>query len=77
MKKKILVTNIEWDTEDDLDEKLSPEELGLPNEVTIEDPNEEMIEEVENDDYGDAISDYLSDKYGYCIYGFTADIIEE
>ena len=60
MEKKILVSNIVWDT----DGENIPE---LPEEVVIDNPTEEML-----DGYGraDAISDYLSDTYEFCVVSF-------
>lgn len=52
--------NIEWDIEDEEDIELEdlPTEVEIPKGVTDE----------------DEISDWLSDEYGYCHYGFELDI---
>ena len=57
---KFNVTNIVWDTEDDLD---------LPTEEDLDLPTEEVIE----CDNEDRISDTLSDKYGWCAKSFNID----
>ena len=57
---KLIVTGIVWDTDG--------EKVKLPQEVTIDNPTEEMLEDL--DVYADAICDYLTDKYGWCVVGF-------
>lgn len=47
--------NITWDTDDE-----NPEDIGLPEEV-------EIPENIKEED----VSDYLSDTYGYCHYGYS------
>ncbi len=64
---RILVSNIEWDTDG--------EDIDLPSEVLITNPNKEMVQSVEDNDYADEIGDFLSDEYGFCLYGFTADLV--
>ena len=66
---KFIITNIDWDADDDT-------ELPEKVEVVIDDPTDEMLEDI--DGYADIISDYLSDKCGYCVRGFAveADINE-
>ena len=63
--------NIEWDTHDeDLERIMASPELGLPNEVIIPD---EVILECDNDDINDYysdVADWLSNEYGFCLYGF-------
>ena len=49
--------NIIWDTDGD-----TSIEATLPKEVEIPD-------EIEEDD----VADYLSDTFGYCLYGFTLE----
>ena len=56
---KLLATNIKWDT--DGDKELLKQ---LPKQVEI--PSGVLNE---------FISDYLSDKYGFCHFGFDIDII--
>ena len=56
----IHVTNIDWDTYDGYEE-----DVELPTDVDI--PLSELIDDV---DIGDHVGDYLSDKYGFCVYGF-------
>lgn len=60
--KEIIVTKIKWD---------APKEAKLPTKVTIPitKKNQHLLEDI--DGYADNLSDYLSDIYGYCHYGFT------
>ena len=53
----MLATNIKWDTDGDI-EILD----DLPTEVDIPYDMEE-----------DEICDYLSDEYGYCVFGFDVE----
>lgn len=63
--------NIEWDTHDeDLERIMDSPELGLPNKVIIPD---DVILECDNDDINDYysdVADWLSNEYGFCLYGF-------
>jgi hypothetical protein len=65
---KYLVKNIDWDTDDDT---LAEEEL--PDNILI---NSEYLD-IENDDdidtIIDAVSEYLSDEYGFCHRGFDIE----
>ena len=70
MKKEILITEIDWDTDG-----ADPKDIGLPDEVTIKNPSSEMIEELEDEGYSDIIEDWLSDEYGFCVYGFLAEVV--
>ena len=54
------IKNIKWDTESD-DEILTAEEIGLPEDIEIDDMEE------------DEVADYLSDTYGYCVVNFGTD----
>jgi len=59
----IHVANIDWDTDEDIE---------LPTDVDI--PLSELIdddEDTDDVDIGDRVCDYLSDKYGFCVYGFS------
>lgn len=62
--KTIIVTNIKWD---------APKSAGLPKKVVIDinEDNEYLLEDI--DGYADALCDYLSDEYEYCIEGFHAE----
>ena len=51
--------------------KLYNIDWDLPTEVIIENPTEEMCEAVGG--FDDVLADYLSDEYGFCIFGFNAD----
>lgn len=66
--KSIECFDIEWDTDGE-----DATELGLPESVTIENPTEEMIEDI--DGYNDSIVDYLSDEYGYLVKSFSVEPI--
>lgn len=64
--KKILVTDIDWD---------APDEVGLPNEMILEDPTGELSKDV--DGYSDEIADALSDESGWLVKNFHAEVFEE
>lgn len=66
----IKCTNIDWDTDGK-----SPESLGIPNNVRIYRPTDEMIEAIIGD-YNDSITNYLSDHYGFCVVSYKAEIIK-
>ena len=67
MKKTYYVTNIKWDIDElDADER---EDLNLPTEVEVTIDVEE--EELSDEDAEYAISEYLSDEYGFCHDGFA------
>ena len=61
---KIKLYNIEWDTDGEVID-------DLPTEVIIDNPTEEMCESVGG--FDDVLADYLSDEYGFCVFGFSAD----
>lgn len=66
----IHITDIDWDTYDeDNDEFIDLDEAGLPSEVLIE-ANEKLYNEL-MEDPDDCLSNYLSDKFGCCDYGFN------
>ena len=68
--KTITITDIQWDTDDD-DEILQT----LPTETIIDSPTEEMLQEIEDEDpYMESINDYLSDTYGFCMFGYNIEI---
>ena len=62
---RIIVTNIKWD---------APKGENLPKKVVIDidENNEYLLEDIEY--YADNLSDYLSDEYGYCHYGFKTRV---
>lgn len=66
---KIILYNIEWDTDGE-----SYVDDDLPTEVIIDNPTDEMMEAVSG--FDDMLADYLSDEYGYCVYGFMADFVK-
>jgi len=53
------LVEVKWDTNDDLGIWHDPLDIGLPEIVTVPDHIDE------ND-----ISDYLSDRWGYCHFGW-------
>lgn len=63
---KIFVTDIEWDVDGD------KEALDyLPKSVIVDNPEEDLLENL--DANADTLCDFLSDKYGFCLYGFATD----
>lgn len=60
--------NVDWD----VDGNQSLEELGLETDF-VEEVNIEDIDEDELDDY---LSDWLSDEYGFCHFGFDYEVLE-
>ena len=56
-KQNMKATNILWDTETQEELELLPKEIEIPEGMTD----------------GEEISDYLSDKVGYCHKGFALD----
>lgn len=64
---KIRVYDISWDTD-------GMEVDDLPEEVIIDEPTEEMIEDI--DGYADEVADYLSDEYGWCVGNFCTELME-
>ena len=73
--KKLRVYDIEWDTDGEVVEGL-PEEVIL-NENELPDGVIDSIEEEPYSDGLDIITDYLSDKVGFCICGYCIEIIKE
>lgn len=73
--KKIIITDIEWDTDDGYDGE--DQELELPSELEI--PVSELFydnetpDDVDEEEIGDRIADYLSDEYGFCVFGFRME----
>lgn len=81
MKKKVKISNIQWDVADGVEE-LSNEEKNeirssLPTKVNL------MIDDLSNydvdanssdEEIADAVSEWLSDKYEFCHKGFKLKI---
>lgn len=69
---KIIVSNIDWDCNDDSYTRNCPN--NLPSQVIIDDPV--LMAHLSKDICGDAdnLAEYLTDKYGYCVRGFTAEL---
>ena len=62
------ITNIKWDTDGDMKIlKSLPKEIDITDEFDVND-----YEDVE-DKLLDDISDWLSDTYGYCHFGFEIE----
>lgn len=72
----ILVTSIVWDT-DDADGDAQAEDLELPEFVNV--PVSELLEDgekeadLDREELLDRITDWLSNRYGFCIYAYDAD----
>jgi len=64
---KIKVYDIQWDTDNDEDIL-----EVLPTELDIN--ADELPEDIE---ISDAISDWLSDSYGFCHFGFKCSVVQE
>ena len=62
MATKYMVTNIQWDTDGDKENL-----MDLPAELSIDTDTLSISDE---DEIEETISDYLSDTYGFCHYGF-------
>ena len=67
----IVVTDISWDVDED-----EVDDVDLPETVVIEHPSSLLIESALDNDYCDAISDYLSDEYGFCVCNFSVSVEE-
>lgn len=62
------ITDIVWDTEDN-GEVINQSELNLPSEITI--PIETISTDISEIENTDAISDYLSNTYEYCVISYS------
>ena len=65
MAAKYKLINIQWDT--DGDEKILRE---LPKELSIDSDALSISDENKREEVEETISDYLSDTYGFCHFGF-------
>jgi hypothetical protein len=67
---KVRCFDIDWDTSNGTGES-SPTaaECGLPSETIME-----MDDDTDVEEEG---TDYLSDEFGYCVFGFNFEILEE
>lgn len=63
----ILVTNIQWDTDE--------EKVELPTSVEIYDSEELEASIIEGDE--DVLTDFLSDTYSWLIYSYCYEIMED
>lgn len=66
---RLIISSIDWDYPGKEEGKECPSEL--PSEVVIED--EEVLDRLNE---AADLAGYLSDTYGYCLYGFSTDIEE-
>ena len=57
--------NIQWDVDDEEDLKHLPTQIDIPAKIEAESDDE--------DEYEEAISDYISDITGFCHYGFEIE----
>lgn len=60
--------NVNWDVKGEVG---TLKDLGLKNDF-IEEVN---IEDIDDDELDDFLSDWLSDEFGYCHFGFDYEII--
>ena len=67
--KKLYVWDIVWDVDDE------EEDYDLPSEVIIDDLPLEDLDDLSGWLNGD-LADELSDRYGYCVDSFRAEVIE-
>jgi hypothetical protein len=63
---KVRFYNIQWDTTDDDHPK--GQDVDLPNEITLD-----VDEDTELTTEG---ADVLSDKYGWCVFGFDYEVFD-
>lgn len=62
----IIVTNIKWD---------APKDVDLPTEarIRINEDNDYLLDDWDTE--AEEISDWLTDAYGYCLFGFCVEVI--
>lgn len=66
------IINIKWDTDGDKELlKILPTEIDITEEFDFEEY--EIDGELEKEQLLDDISDWLSDTYGYCHFGFEIE----
>ena len=63
----ILVTNVQWDTDE--------EKVELPTSIAIYDSEELEASIIEGDE--DVLTNFLSDVYGWLIYSYCYEIMED
>lgn len=63
---KFRITNIDWDTDG--------EEVDLPKELVIEMCQEYVLA---YEDFDEAVSELLSDNYGWCVNGFCFEELDD
>ena len=68
MKRRYRCYNIKWDTSEN-GRSISPKKLGLPSETIIESDDPEFDPDTEG-------ADALSDKFGFCVFGFEFEEVK-
>jgi|694.fasta_scaffold03312_25 hypothetical protein len=63
----ILITKIKWDTEG-MDAVI---DCNLPTTILVVN----LPENVEGEEYDELLSNRISDVYGFCHYGYTAEVL--
>lgn len=66
---KIHITEIDWDFDD--------ENCCVAPPVDIVDDIPDITDDMPNDEKDDAVANWLSDTYGWCVNGFQYTIITE
>lgn len=77
---KYIISKIDWDIEDeerdDNNLPITAKDLGLPTfdetfEIDTDDMGWDLEDPNDQDEVSDVVSDWLSDEYGYCHFGFS------
>lgn len=70
-KMKIKITNIDWDIDED-DLTYAKENLPSQTEIEITSETKYLLEDI--DGYADNLTEFLSDKYGYCLNHYNVEV---
>lgn len=70
MKMKVKFMGVDWDAD-----RVSIEESGLKRDF-IENVEIYVSDNADDDEIADALSDWLSDEFGYCHNGFDFEILD-
>lgn len=62
----LTISNILWDTDD--------EETDLPEALSV--PFQQLGDDIPESELSEVVSDWLTDEYGYCHFGFTIAVKE-
>lgn len=68
---KIKITNIDWDIDED-DLTYAKENLPSQTEIEITSETKYLLEDI--DGYADNLTEFLSDKYGYCLNHYDVEV---